>query len=401
VIVKPRVRGFICTTAHPVGAAREVRRQAAYARQLRFADGKPFRTDKLRAALVVGSSMGYGLSTRIAAAFGAGAGTVGVFLEKPASDKRTATAGWYNSAAFHRAAAEAGLYAGSIDGDAFSDEVKRQTVDTIRRDLGQVDLVVYSLAAPRRTFADGTVAKSVLKPIGATYRNKTIDVESGAVSEVSIEPADEAEIADTVKVMGGEDWEAWIDALEAGGALAPEARTLAYSYIGPELTYAVYRKGTIGRAKDHLEATAKRLDERLRARGGGAFVSVNKGLVTQSSSAIPVVPLYISLLFKVMKEKGLHEGTIEQMGRLLTDRLYAGGDVPVDAEGRIRLDDLEMRDDVQAEVDRRWREVSSDNVEQLSDLAGYRHDFLQLFGFAVDGVDYEADVDPNVALLPA
>jgi enoyl-[acyl-carrier protein] reductase/trans-2-enoyl-CoA reductase (NAD+) len=394
-VIKPRVRGFICTTAHPVGAAREVQRQADYARGLSFAAAKP------RAALVVGSSMGYGLSTRIAAAFGAGAGTVGVFLEKPASDKRTATAGWYNSAAFHRAANDAGLYAASIDGDAFSDEIKRQAVDTIRRDLGQVDLVVYSLAAPRRTFADGTVAKSVLKPIGATYRNKTIDVESGAVSEVAIEPADEAEIADTVKVMGGEDWEAWIDALESGGALAPEAKSLAYSYIGPELTYAVYRKGTFGRAKDHLEATARRLDERLRGSGGRAFVSVNKGLVTQSSSAIPVVPLYISLLFRVMKDKGLHEGTIEQMGRLLTDRLYTGGEVPTDDEGRIRLDDLEMRDDVQAEVARRWREVSTDNVEQLSDLAGYRHDFLQLFGFEVPGVDYEADVDPNVPLTTA
>ena len=394
-VIKPRVRGFICTTAHPVGAAREVQRQADYARERKFSHGEP------RAALVVGSSMGYGLSTRIAAAFGAGAGTVGVFLEKPASDKRTATAGWYNSAAFHRAANDAGLYAASIDGDAFSDEIKRQAVDTIRRDLGQVDLVVYSLAAPRRTLADGTVAKSVLKPIGQTYRNTTIDVESGAVSEVAIEPAEEAEIADTVKVMGGEDWEAWIDALESGGALAPDARTLAYSYIGPELTYAVYRKGTIGRAKDHLEATAKRLDERLRPGGGRAFVSVNKGLVTQSSSAIPVVPLYISLLFRVMKDKGLHEGTIEQMGRLLTDRLYAGGEVPTDEEGRIRLDDREMRDDVQADVERRWREVSSDNVEQLADLAGYRHDFLQLFGFGVDGVDYGADVDPNVSLTPA
>ncbi len=394
-VIKPKVRGFICTTAHPEGAAREVHRQADSARQLRFANGKP------RAALVVGSSMGYGLSTRIAAAFGAGAGTVGVFLEKPASDKRTATAGWYNSAAFHRAAAEAGLYATSIDGDAFSDEIKQRAVDTIRRDLGQVDLVVYSLAAPRRTLADGAIAKSVLKPIGQTYRNKTIDVETGKVSEVSIEPADEPEIADTVKVMGGEDWEAWIDALEAGGALAPEARTLAYSYIGPELTYAVYRKGTIGRAKDHLEATARRLDERLRASGGRALVSVNKGLVTQSSSAIPVVPLYISLLFRVMKDKGLHEGTIEQMGRLLTDRLYAGGEIPVDDEGRVRLDDWEMRDDVQAEVARRWREVSSDNVEQLADLAGYRHDFLQLFGFEVPGVDYEADVDPNVPLTAA
>jgi enoyl-[acyl-carrier protein] reductase/trans-2-enoyl-CoA reductase (NAD+) len=390
-IIQPKVRGFICTTAHPEGCAREVARQAAHCRGLRLHGGP-------QAALVVGSSMGYGLSSRIAAAFGAGAGTVGVFLEKPATEKRTATAGWYYSAAFQQQAREAGLYAASIDGDAFSAEVKQQAIDTIRRDLGQVDLVVYSLAAPRRTLADGTVARSTLRPIGAPYRNKTIDVESGTVSEVSIEPASEEEIADTVKVMGGEDWEEWIDALARAGALAPHAITVAYSYIGPELTFPIYRRGTIGRAKDHLEATAHRLDARLRAGGGRAIVSVNKGLVTQSSSAIPVVPLYISLLFEVMKQKGLHEGTAEQIGRLFQDRLYAGGDIPVDAEGRVRLDDLEMRDDVQGEVARRWREVTSENVAQLADLAGYRHDFLQLFGFGVPGVDYDADVDPNVPL---
>jgi enoyl-[acyl-carrier protein] reductase/trans-2-enoyl-CoA reductase (NAD+) len=391
-IIQPKVRGFICTTAHPQGCAAEVARQAEHCRRLELAGDGP------RAALVVGASMGYGLSSRVAAAFGGGAATVGVVFDKPASDKRTATAGWYNTAAFHRLAAEQGLYARSVNGDAFDAEVKRETVDLVRRDLGQVDLFVYSIGAPRRTLADGTVAKSVLKPIGAPYRNKTIDVESGTVSEVAIEPAEEAEVADTVKVMGGEDWEEWVRALRAAGALAPGATTLAYSYIGPELTYPVYRRGTIGAAKDHLEATAHRLDRELRADGGRAFVSVNKGVVTQSSSAIPVVPLYISLLFAVMKEKGLHEGTVEQMGRLLGERLYAGGEVPVDDQGRIRLDDWEMREDVQAEVARRWREVDSGNVAALADLEGYRRDFLLLFGFGVEGVDYGRDVDPHVEL---
>ena len=391
-IIQPKVRGFICTTAHPVGCAAEVARQAAHCRGLALAGEKP------RAALVVGASMGYGLSSRVAAAFGAGAATVGVIFDKPASDKRTASAGWYNTAAFHRLAAEGGIYARSVNGDAFSAEVKRETIDLVRRDLGQVDLFVYSIGAPRRTRADGTVAKSVLKPIARPYRNKTIDVESGTVSEVSIEPATPEEVAETVEVMGGEDWEDWTRALRESGALAPGATAVAYSYIGPELTFPVYRRGSIGAAKDHLEATARRLDAELAGSGGRAFVSVNKGVVTQSSSAIPVVPLYISLLFSVMKEKGLHEGTAEQMGRLMADRLYSGADVPVDEEGRIRLDDWEMREDVQAEVARRWREVSSENVAGLADLEGYRRDFLLLFGFGAPGVDYAADVDPHVGL---
>ena len=391
-VIRPKVRGFICTTAHPAGCAAEVARQAAHCRGLEIAGAAP------RAALVVGASMGYGLSSRVAAAFGAGAATVGVIFDKPASDKRTASAGWYNTAAFHRLAAEQGLYARSVNGDAFSGEVKRETIELVRRDLGQVDLFVYSIGAPRRTLADGTVAKSVLKPIGQPYRNKTIDVESGTVSEVSIEPATPEEVAETVKVMGGEDWEEWVRALREAGVLAAGATTVAYSYIGPELTFPVYRRGSIGAAKDHLEATARRLDAELRRGGGRAFVSVNKGVVTQSSSAIPVVPLYISLLFDVMKDKGLHEGTAEQMGRLLAERLYTGGEVPVDEEGRIRLDDWEMREDVQAEVARRWREVSSENVAELADLEGYRRDFLLLFGFGAPGVDYAADIDPHVDL---
>jgi len=341
--------------------------------------------------------MGYGLSSRIAAAFGAGAGTLGVCLEREASDKRTATAGWYNTAAFHDVARAGGLYAETVNGDAFTAEIKEEVVEHLRRDLGPVDLVIYSLAAPRRTLPDGTVAKSALKPIGETYRNKTLDVSSGEVSTVEIEPAEAEEIHDTVRVMGGEDWAAWIDALEEAELLAEGVRTVAYSYIGPELTFAIYRQGTIGRAKDHLEATAKRLDGRLRARGGRALISVNKAVVTQSSSAIPVVPLYISILFRVMKDRGLHEGCIEQMVRLLAERLYGGDEIPLDAFGRIRLDDLEMRADVQAEVEERWAGISTDTVGRLADLDGYRRDFLQLFGFEMEGVDYEADVDAEVA----
>jgi enoyl-[acyl-carrier protein] reductase/trans-2-enoyl-CoA reductase (NAD+) len=391
-IIRPRVRGFICTTAHPEGCAAEVRRQAEVVRRAGLdGPGAPQRV------LVVGSSMGYGLSSRIAAAFGAGAGTLGVCLEREASDKRTATAGWYNTAAFHDVARAGGLYAETVNGDAFTAEIKEEVVEHLRRDLGPVDLVIYSLAAPRRTLPDGTVAKSALKPIGETYRNKTLDVSSGEVSTVEIEPAEAEEIHDTVRVMGGEDWAAWIDALEEAELLAEGVRTVAYSYIGPELTFAIYRQGTIGRAKDHLEATAKRLDGRLRARGGRALISVNKAVVTQSSSAIPVVPLYISILFRVMKDRGLHEGCIEQMVRLLAERLYGGDEIPLDAFGRIRLDDLEMRADVQAEVEERWSGISTDTVGRLADLDGYRRDFLQLFGFEMEGVDYEADVDAEVA----
>lgn len=391
-IIQPKIRGFICTTAHPVGCARNVEEQ------IRYVKSKP-RIDGPKKVLVIGASTGFGLATRITAAFGSGAATLGVFFERPAEGARTATAGWYNTAAFTRAARAEGLYAENINGDAFSDEIKQQVIETIRRDLGQVDFVVYSLAAPRRTDPrTGEVHQSVLKPVGKSYTSKTVDANSGKVSEVTLEAATEEEIAGTVAVMGGEDWKLWMDALQEAGVLAEGVKTVAYSYIGPEVTYAIYREGTIGRAKDDLERTAHEIDGRLHSIGGRAFVSVNKALVTQASSAIPVVPLYISLLFKVMKEKGLHEGTIEQMYRLLAERLYTGGEVPVDEQGRIRIDDWELKDEVQREVDKLWPLADTDNLSEISDIEGYRADFLKLFGFGIEGVDYGADVDPEVGL---
>jgi len=392
-IIKPKVRGFICTTAHPDGCAQHVKEQIEYVKQQPAIDGP-------KKVLVIGASTGYGLASRIAAAFGSRAATLGVFFERPASDNRTATAGWYNTAAFEQAAHAEGLYAKSINGDAFSNELKEEVVKTIREDLGKVDLVVYSLASPRRTHpTTGETFSSVLKPIGQTYTNKTVDIHTGSVTDITIEPASEEEIQSTVAVMGGEDWAMWIDALLAAGVVEQGAKTIAYSYIGPEITYPVYREGTIGRAKDDLEKTSHTLDEKLKASvGGEAYVSVNKALVTQSSAAIPVVPLYISLLFKVMKEKGLHEDTVEQIYRLYRDRLYVNGDVPVDNERRIRIDDLEMQEEVQQEVERLWLEVSTDNLEQISDIVGYREEFFKLFGFGFEEVDYEADVEPNVQL---
>lgn len=391
-LIKPKIRGFICTTAHPVGCAKHVEEQVAYVkRQPKFEGAKK--------VLVIGSSTGYGLASRIAAAFGGGADTIGVCFEKPASDNRTATAGWYNTVAFEELAAKDGLFAATVNGDAFSDEIKAQAINLIQTHMGQVDLVVYSLASPRRTHPrTGEIFSSVIKPVGEPFHSKTIDVNSGKVSEVTILPATEEEIRNTVAVMGGEDWEMWIDALREADVLAANATTVAYSYIGPELTFSIYREGTIGQAKNHLEATAKRLNEKLSVTGGRAFVSVNKAVVTQSSSAIPVVPLYISILFKVMKEQGLHEGCIEQMYRMYADRLYTGIATPTDDRGRIRLDDLEMRPDVQDTVMKGWNEIDESNLFDLSDLAGYRSDFLQLFGFGIEGVDYEADANPDVPM---
>lgn len=390
-IIKPRTRGFICTTAHPQGCAQQVQQQINYVKEHTPIANGPRKT------LVIGASAGYGLASRIVAAFGAGSSTVGVYRQGERAGGRPASAGWYNSAAFEKAAQAAGLQSYSVTGDAFSDETKQKTIELIRKELGQVDLVIYSVASARRTNPrTGETANSVLKPIGKPYTNKTVNFHDGVVSPITIEPATEDEIRETVEVMGGDDWQLWIDALRAGGVLADDATTISYSYIGSQITQAIYREGSIGRAKDHLEATARQLNEQLGATGGRAYVTVSKALVTQSSSAIPVVPLYISALYKVMKEKGIHEGCIEQTYRLFAERLYAEQGTPVDAEGRIRIDDWELRDDVQTEVARIWNELTTDNIYQLTDLEGYRREFFQLFGFETDGVDYEADVDPNV-----
>lgn len=386
-IIEPRMRGFICLTAHPLGCEKNVLDQIDYIKSKGLINGP-------KKVLVIGASTGFGLSSRITAAFGSGASTIGVFFEKAPQPGKTASPGWYNSVAFQKHAENAGLYAKSINGDAFSTEVKEKTIDLIKKDLGKVDLVIYSLASPVRTNpATGVTHRSVLKPIGQTFTNKTVDFHTGVVSNITIEPCNEEDIKNTVAVMGGEDWALWMDALVAAGVLAENALTVAYSYIGPSLTEPVYRKGTIGAAKDHLEATAFTITEKLKALGGKAFVSVNKALVTQASSAIPVIPLYISLLYNVMKEKGIHEGCIEQMQRLFADRLYNGQPVPTDDKGRIRIDDWEMRDDVQQAVAALWEKATTESLPELGDLKGYRNDFLKLFGFEASGVDYKAEAD--------
>ncbi len=386
-IIEPRMRGFICLTAHPEGAKQNIKEQIAYVTSQGKIDGP-------KKVLVIGASTGFGMASRITAAFGSGASTIGVFFEKPPTEGRTASPGWYNSAAFEQDASAKGLYAKSINGDAFSDEIKKQTLDLIKADLGKVDLVIYSLASPVRVDPKtGIQHRSVLKPIGEKYTNKTVDFHSGKVSEVSIEPSKDDDIENTVTVMGGEDWAMWMDALKKENLLSEGAMTVAYSYIGPEVTTPVYRNGTIGRAKDHLEATAFEITENLKDIGGHAYVSVNKALVTQASSAIPVIPLYISLLYKVMKKHNIHEGCIEQIYRLYSDKLYNGKDIPTDAEGRIRIDDLEMRPDVQAEVAQLWKDATTENLAELGDLEGYRKDFYQLFGFDFPHVDYKAEAD--------
>ncbi|MDE0966090.1 MAG: trans-2-enoyl-CoA reductase family protein [Candidatus Latescibacteria bacterium] len=388
-IIQPKIRGFICTTAHPEGCARAVQDQVDWVKTQAPFDGP-------KKVLVIGSSTGYGLASRIAASFGAGAGTLGVFFERPADKKRTASAGWYNTVGFENAARAAGHYARSINGDAFSDEIKAQTIAAIKEDLQQIDLVVYSLASPRRTHPKtGEIFSSVLKPIGDSYTSKTVNVQTGEVSDISIETASEEEIAHTTAVMGGEDWEMWIHALDEAGVLAEGVRTVAYTYIGPELTHPVYRDGTIGRAKNHLEQTGLTLNEYLQNKNGSAHVSTNKAMVTQSSAAIPVVPLYISLLYKIMKEKDCHENCIQQMYRLFADRLYTDAPPATDDQGRIRIDDWEMREDVQAAVAALWGGVNTETLEAVSDIASYREEFLGLFGFGFDGIDYEVDVNPD------
>lgn len=391
-IIEPRMRGFICLTAHPDGAAQNVKNQIKYVKSKGAIAGA-------KKVLVIGASTGFGLASRISSAFGSDAATIGVFFEKPPVDGKTASPGWYNSAAFEYEAHQAGLYAKSINGDAFSDEVKAQAIQLIKNDLGQVDLVIYSLASPVRMHPKtGVLHRSVLKPIGQVYANKTVDFHSGNVTQVSIEPCAGDDIENTVTVMGGEDWAMWIEALKAENLLAPGVQTIAYSYIGPALTEPVYRKGTIGRAKDHLEATAFTITKELESIQGKAYVSVNKALVTQASSAIPVIPLYISLLYKIMKAEGIHEGCIEQIQRLYQERLFTGKPVPVDEQGRIRIDDWEMRPDVQAKVAELWEQATTENLAEIGDLAGYRQDFYNLFGFNFPEVDYTAEANENVSI---
>ena len=391
-IIKPRIRNSVCLSAHPRGCASEVRRQIDYAK------GKGLLPSGPKKVLVIGASTGYGLASRITAAFASGAATIGVAFEKPGSERQCGTSGYYNMQAFDSEAKAAGLFSQSFNGDAFSREMKDEVAAAVKEHLGQVDMIVYSLASPvRKDPESGETYRSTLKPIGEAYTSRSVDFLSGEVRETTIHPASDEEIAQTVKVMGGEDWELWMEALEKKALLAPGVKTVAYSYVGPEVTKPIYRRGTIGRAKEHLEASAHGLTEGLLAPlGGKAYVSVNKALVTRAAAVIPVVALYIAMLYKVMKAKGIHEGCIEQMGRLFRERLYTGDEPPpLDAQGRIRIDDWEMRPDVQEEISTLWDKVNTETIEKYSDLEGYRTEFLRLNGFALEGIDYDAEVDPR------
>ena len=391
-IIKPRVRGFLCITTHPEGCRENVSRQIRHVQSGGMIDGGPKRV------LVLGASTGYGLASRITAAFGAGASTLGVFFEKPGTERKPGTAGWYNAAAFHSAADEAGLYAKSVNGDAFSDDVKARVIDLIKEDLGAIDLVVYSLAAPRRTHPKtGVVHTSTLKPIGVDTVQKGVNTDKEEIQEYHLEAANQDEIDNTVAVMGGEDWQMWIEALDEAGVLAEGAKTTAYTYIGEKITWDIYWHGTIGAAKKDLDKRVVDIRERLAAHGGDARVSVLKAVVTQASAAIPAMPIYLAILFKVMKARGEHEGCIEQVNRLFRDSLYGTAAGP-DADGRLRADNLELNPEVQAEVAEIWEQINTDNLKTLSDFDGYRQEFLQLFGFEVDGVDYDADVNPEVPI---
>ncbi|MEG0838517.1 MAG: trans-2-enoyl-CoA reductase family protein [Hydrogenoanaerobacterium sp.] len=386
--IEPKVRGFVCTTAHPAGCAENVRRQAEYVEAQPCIKGA-------KNVLVLGASAGYGLASRIVAAFGCGAATLGVIYDKATSGGRTASAGWYNTAAFEQLAAKNGLYAKSICGDAFLKETKDRTIDIIKKEMGKIDLIIYSLAAPRRTLADGSTVSSVLKTVGEAYTNKTIDLRSGNITEVTVPPADEDEINNTIRVMGGEDWSDWLYALKAADLLADSTLTVAYSYIGPSLTHPLYLNGTIGMAKRHLCKTAAVLSANIE--GVQAYVSVNKALVTQASAAIPVVPLYIALLYRVMKAQKLHEGCIEQIYRLFSTKLYADK-IQTDEQGLIRIDDREMKSEVQNEVNYLWNKINNENAAVLADIDGYWQDFYELFGFRVPNVDYGAEQNPNVSI---
>ncbi len=387
-IIKPKVRGFVCVTAHPVGCKAHVLEQInTVKRQPRIPNGP-------KKVLIIGASTGYGLASRITTAFGSGADTFGVFFEKEPSADNLATAGWYNSVAFEKAAKEQGLYAKSINGDAFSDAIKEKTIQILKDEMGSLDLVVYSVASPRRTHPKtGYVAKSVLKPIGNPYSGKTLDTDKGEVKQITLEPATAEEIADTVQVMGGEDWEMWIDALGSANLLSPGCKTISYTYIGAKQTWPIYGHAAIGKAKEDLDRAAKSIDQKLKAKKGEAFVAVMKAIVTQASSAIPIMPLYISLLYKIMKTAGIHEGAIEQVYRLFSTQLYSLQRTNIDEKGRIRLDDLELQSDIQQQVETLWEKISTENLYELTDFRGYQADFLKLFGFGLPTVDYAQDVE--------
>ena len=390
-IIKPRVRGFMCITSHPVGCEANVKNQ------IDFIKAQPA-IEAPKRVLVIGSSTGYGLAARITAAFGSGASTLGIFFEKPGTETKPGTAGWYNSAAFHKYAEQDGLYAKSINGDAFSDEIKAKTIETIKEDLGQIDLVIYSLAAPRRQHPKtGEVFNSTLKPVGKDITMRGINTDKETIQEFSLSAANDQEISDTVAVMGGEDWQMWIDALDDAGVLAPGAKTTAFTYIGEKMTWDLYWDGTIGQAKKDLDKRVLSIRDKLAATGGDARVSVLKAVVTQASSAIPIMPLYLAMLFKEMKRDGSHEGCIEQLYRLYTECLYSA-EPRTDKEGRLRCDELELRPEVQAVVAAAWAKISTENLAELTDFAGYKEEFLTLFGFGLDGVDYQADVATDVSI---
>ncbi|MGL1935017.1 MAG: trans-2-enoyl-CoA reductase family protein [Fibrobacterales bacterium] len=392
-VIKPKIRGFICTTAHPKGCEQLVKNQIEIVKNNGTNRSGP------KKVLVIGSSQGFGLASRVSLTFGYNADTLGVFFEKPSLKGRTASSGWYQTAAFEKEATAAGKYCKSINGDAFSDEIKEKAIAAIKEDLGQIDMLIYSLAAPRRTNPrNGETYSSTLKPRKADYTNKTIDTNTSVVSDITLHTATQEEVDNTVAVMGGEDWKFWVDALKEAGALSEGFTTIAYSYIGPEVTTPIYREGTIGSAKEHLENTGLTLDKELKAINGSAYVSVNKALVTQSSSAIPVIPLYIGMLYKAMKKRDIHEGCIEQIERMFTEKIYNNGSIVLDDSGRIRVDDWELRDDVQAEVKELWTQINTENASELSDQTGYQKDFLNLFGFDFPEVDYEAEYDPDVKI---
>ncbi|QSX38475.1 enoyl-ACP reductase FabV [Shewanella sedimentimangrovi] len=392
-IIKPKIRGFICTTTHPQGC------EANVLEQINITKARGPIANGPKRVLVVGASSGYGLSSRIAAAFGCGAATIGVFFEKPGTESKPGTAGWYNSAAFDKFAKAEGLYSKSLNGDAFSHEAKQKVIDLIKADLGQIDMVVYSLASPVRKLPDsGELIRSSLKPIGEPYTSTAVDTNKDTIIEASVEPATEQEIQDTVTVMGGQDWELWIDALSQAGVLADGCKTVAYSYIGTELTWPIYWHGALGKAKMDLDRAAHALNDKLSAKGGSANVAVLKSVVTQASSAIPVMPLYIAMVFKKMREQGLHEGCMEQILRMFSERLYKadGSAAETDSENRLRLDDWELRDEIQQHCRDLWPQITTENLAQLTDYVEYKAEFIKLFGFGIDGIDYDADVNPEV-----